>query len=111
MYDGVYWSTILVACVDSILKLFSTYLKQYKLNFNHSFQHLQFVISIVQNNSRRLFLPYFLITTTIHSPQILIHSSKIESMVKIIVTVYDQCFFMNFTLLIFLFKIEHFKNL
>jgi hypothetical protein len=111
VYDGVYWSTILVAYVYSILKCFSTCLKQYKLNFNHSFQHLQFVISIVQNNFGRLFLHYFFITSTIHSPQILIHSWKIKSMVKIIVTEYDQCFFMNFTLLIFILKIEHIKNL
>jgi hypothetical protein len=74
MYNGVYWSTILVAYVDSILKCFSSYLKQYKLNFNHSVQHIPFVISIVQNNFGRLFLHYFLITSTIHSPQILIHS-------------------------------------
>ncbi len=85
MYNGVYWSRILVTCMNSILKLFSAYLKQYKLNLNHSFQHLQFVISIVRNNFGRLVLHYFLITTVIHSHRILIHSRKIESMVKIII--------------------------
>jgi hypothetical protein len=46
----------------------STYLKQYKLKFNPSFQHLKYVVSIVQNNFSRLFLHNFLITTIIHFP-------------------------------------------
>jgi hypothetical protein len=120
MYDGVYWSTILVTCIDSILKLFSTYFKQFKLNFNHSFQHFQFVISIVQNNYGRLFLHYFLITTTIHFPQILIHSWKIESMVKFIIKYQERkynnykvwsMFLYEFHTTFLLITIEHIKNL
>jgi len=94
----------LVTCIDSILKLFSTYFKQFKLNFNHSFQHFQFVISIVQNNYGRLFLHYFFITTTIHFPQILIHSWKIESMVKFIIKYQERKYNSNKVWSMFLYE-------
>jgi hypothetical protein len=45
----------MVVGADSILELLSAYLKQYKLDLNRSFQHLQFVVLVVQNNSNRLF--------------------------------------------------------
>lgn len=40
---------------NSILKLHFAYLKQYKLKFNDSFQHLQYMVSIVQNMLGRFF--------------------------------------------------------
>jgi hypothetical protein len=32
--------------VDSILKIFFTYLKQYKFHFNYSIQHLKYVVLV-----------------------------------------------------------------
>ncbi len=70
----------MVVGADSILELLSAYLKQYKLDLNRSFQHLQFVVLVVQNNSNRLFSHSFLITANVHSPQVLIHFSKKQNL-------------------------------
>ncbi len=66
----------MVVGADSILELLSAYLKQYKLDLNRSFQHLQFVVLVVQNNSNRLFSHSFRIIANVHSPPVLIHFQK-----------------------------------
>jgi hypothetical protein len=58
---------------DSIVELLSAYLKQYKFTFNYSFQHLQSMVSIIQNTFGRFFLHIFIITSIVHSPQVLIY--------------------------------------
>jgi hypothetical protein len=70
----------MVVGADSILKLLSTYLKQYKLNFNSSFQHLQFMVLVDQNNFGRLFSHSFLITANVHFPQVIIHFAKKQNL-------------------------------
>lgn len=66
----------MVVGADSILELLTAYLKQYKLDLNRSFQHLQFVVLVVQNNSNRLFSHSFRIIANVHSAPVLIHFQK-----------------------------------
>jgi len=65
--------------------IFFAYLKQYKYKFNHSFQQLQTIVFIVQNNFGRLFSCKIFITIIVHSPQVQNYSWQSEFVVVIIV--------------------------